>query len=65
MWVPWLNEKYAPTLGAFPSFLEMDKTAGANSPLIYDYLSQLQGETKSFMLIVRHNTEGPPISGWQ
>ena len=26
---------------------------------------QIQRETKAFLLIVRHNTEGPPISDWQ
>ena len=57
--------KYPPTHGKFPSFLEMDKTAGANSLQIYDYFSQIQPETKAFLLIVRHNTEGPPISDWQ
>ena len=46
------------------SFLEIDKTAGAYLLLIYDYLSQIQGETKAFLLIVRHNTEGPPFSDW-
>ena len=30
--------KYVPTQGTFPSFLEMDKTAGAYSLQIYDYL---------------------------
>ena len=57
--------KYAPTHCTFPSFFEMDKTAGANSLHIYDYLSQIQRETKTFLLIVRHNTEGPPICDWQ
>ena len=32
---------------------------------IYDYLSQIQRTTKAFLLIVRQNTEGPPISDWQ
>ena len=31
--------------GTFPSFLEIDKTAGAYSLQIYDYLSQIQRET--------------------
>ena len=53
------------THGTFPSFLEMDKTAGAYWIQIYYYLSQIQRETKAFLLIVRHNTEGPPISDWQ
>ena len=57
--------KYAPTHGVFPSFLEMDKTTAAYSLQIYDYLIQIQRETKAFLLIVRHNTEGPPISDWQ
>ena len=35
----------------------MDETAGAYSVQIYDYLSQIQGETKAFLLIVRHNTD--------
>ena len=43
----------------------MDKTAGAYSLHIYNYLSQIQRETKVFLLIVRHNTEGPPISDRQ
>ena len=43
----------------------MDKTAGAYSLQIYDYFSQIQRETKAFLLVVRHNTEGPPISDWQ
>ena len=30
--------KYAPTHGTFPSFLEMDKTAGAYALQIYDQL---------------------------
>ena len=42
----------------------MDKTAGAYSLQMYDYLSQIQRNTKAFLLIVRHNTEGPPISDW-
>ena len=45
--------KYAPTHGTFPNFIEMDKTAGAYSLQIYDYLSQMQRKTKSFLLIVR------------
>ena len=49
----------------FRVFLEMDKTAGAHSIQIYDYLSQIQRKTKAFLLIVGHNTEGPPISDWQ
>ena len=58
--------KYAPTHGTFPSLLEIDETTGKpNSLQIYDYLSQIQRETKAFLLIVRHNTEGPPISDWQ
>ena len=47
------------------SFFEMDKTAGAYSLQLYDYLSQIQLETKEFLLIVRHITEGLPISDWQ
>ena len=57
--------KYAPTHGTFPSFLEIDTTAGAYSLQICDYLSQIQRETKSFLQIVRHNTEGPKIPDWQ
>ena len=57
--------KYAPTQGTFSSFLEIDKTAGAYSLKIYDYLSQIQRMTKAFLLIVRHNTEELPISDWQ
>ena len=57
--------KYAPTHGTFPSFLEMDTTAGAYSLQIYDNLRQIQSETKSFRLMVRHNTEGTSISDWQ
>ena len=51
----------APTHGTFPRFLEMEKTAGLYSLQIYDYLSQIQRETMVFLLIVMHNTEGPPI----
>ena len=43
----------------------MPKTVGAYSLQIYDYLSQIQRETKAFLLIARHNTEGRPISDWQ
>ena len=57
--------KYALTHGTFPNFLEMDKTAGTYSLQIYDYLSQIQRKTKAFLQIVRHNTEGPPLSDWQ
>ena len=57
--------KYATTHCTFPSFLESNKTAGAFSPQICDYLSQIQRETKAFLLIVRHNTEGPPFSDCQ
>ena len=57
--------KYAPTHGTFPSFLEIDKSAGAYSLQICDYLSQTQCETNSFLLIVRCNTEGPPFSDWK
>ena len=52
----------APTHDTFPIFLKTDKTAGAYSLQIYDYLSKIQRETKAFLLIVRHNTNGPPIS---
>ena len=48
-----------PTHGTFPSFLEMDKTAGAYLLQFYDYLIQIQRETKAFLLIARHKTEGP------
>ena len=37
--------KYAPTQGKFPSFWEIDKTAGAYSLQSYDYLSQIQRKT--------------------
>ena len=57
--------KYAPTHGTFPNFLEIDKTAGAYSLQIYDYLRQIQRETNAFLLIVRHNTEGPSFFDWQ
>ena len=57
--------KYAPTHGTFSGFLKMDKTAGAYSLQIWDYLSQIQRETKAFLLIVRHNSVGPPILEWQ
>ena len=63
--VPCVGAYYSFHHGTFPSFLEMDKTAGAYSLQIYDYLSQIQSETKAFLLIVRHNNEGPPISDWQ
>ena len=56
--------KYAPTHGTFPSFLEMDKTAGAYSLPMCDYSSQIQRKIKAFLLIVRHNSEGPPTSDW-
>ena len=49
----------------FRVFLEIDKTAGACTLQIYDYLSQVQRETKAFLIIVRDNTEGPPIPDWQ
>ena len=45
--------------------MEIYKTAGACSVQIYDYLSQIHRETKTFRLIVRHNTEGPPIADSQ
>ena len=45
--------------------LKIGETAGAYSLQICDYLSQIQRETKAFLLIVRHNTEGPPFSDWQ
>ena len=45
------------TLGTFPSFLELEETAGAYSLQIYDYYSQIQREVKVFLLIVTHNTE--------
>ena len=54
-----------PHMVHFRVFLEMDKTACEYSLHIYDYLSQIQGETKEFLLIVRLNTEGPPKSDWQ
>ena len=41
------------------------QTACAYSLQIYDYLSQKQRETQAFLLIVTHNTEGPPFSDWQ
>ena len=56
--------KYAPTHVTFQGFFEMDKTIGAYALQIFYYLSQIQRETKAFLLIVRHNTEGPPISDW-
>ena len=47
--------KYAPTHDTFPSFfLKIDKTPGAYSLQIYDYLSQTQRETKAFLQIARH-----------
>ena len=49
----------------FRIFLEMDKTAGAYSLQIYDYLSHIQRERMAFLVIVTHNTEGPPIYDWQ
>ena len=51
--------------GTLPSFLEIDKTAGAYSLQIWDYLSQIQRETKAFLLIARHNTEGQQFSDCQ
>ena len=59
-----LVSKYAPTNGSFPFFLEMNKTVRTHSRFTI-ILSQIQRETKAFLLIVRHNTEGPPISDWQ
>ena len=56
--------KYVPTHGTFPSFFEIDKTAGAYSLQIYDYLSQIQLKTNAFLLIVRHSTEGPAFFDW-
>ena len=56
---------YAPTHRTFPRFLEIDKTTGPYSLQICYYLSQIQRETKSFLLIVRHNTERQPFSDWQ
>ena len=35
-----------------------------HSIYIYDYLIQIQHKTKALLLIVRHNTEGPPIPDW-
>ena len=43
-----------PTHVTFPSFVEMDYNALAFSLQIYDYLCQIQRETKAFLLIVRH-----------
>ena len=43
----------------------MDITAGGYSLQMYDYLSQIQRETKAFVLIVRDHTEWPKISEWQ
>ena len=43
-------------------FLEMDKILGAYSIQIYDYLSQIQLDTKAFLLIVRHDTEGLEVT---
>ena len=57
--------KYAPRHDTFPSFLKIYKTAGTYSLQIDDNLSQIQSETNAFLLIVRHNTEGPPIADWQ
>ena len=56
---------YALTHGTFQSLLEIYKTADTYSLQICDYLSQIQRETKEFLLIVRHNTEGPPFSDCQ
>ena len=56
---------YARTHGTFTHYFETDITAGNYSLQIYDYLSQIQRETKAFLLISRHNTKGPPISDWQ
>ena len=41
-WVRIIHLTMAPTHGTFPSFFEMDKTAGAYSLHIYDYLRQIQ-----------------------
>ena len=51
----WLSAEIRTQHGTFPSFLETDKTAGAYSLQIYDNLSQIQRETKAFLLLVRHN----------
>ena len=45
--------------------MEIYKTAGTNSLHIDDNLRQIQRETNAFLLIVRHNTEGPPFADWQ
>ena len=39
VWVRIIHLTMAPTHGTFPSFLEMDKTAGAYSLQIYDYFT--------------------------
>ena len=76
LWRPWyyslpwhrtlhISEfKYALTHGTFPIFFGNWQNR-AYSLQIYDYLRQIQRETKAFRLIVRHNTEGPPFSDWQ
>ena len=51
--------------GTLPSFLEIHKTAGTYSLQIDDNLSQIQRETNAFLLIVWHNTEGPPFADCQ
>ena len=65
LWVSILTLKYAVSgamikwiirtqHGTLPSVLEIDKTAGANSLQIFDYLNQIQRETNSFLIIARH-----------
>ena len=46
--------KYANTYGTFPSFLEIDKTAGAYSLQIWDYLTTARGECISANSQIAH-----------
>ena len=46
-------------------FFENWQNRRAYSLKIYDYLSQIQREPDTFLLIVRHNTEWPPFFDWQ
>ena len=65
VWCPGLMNNIRTQHCTLPSFLEVYKTAGTYSLHIDDNLSQIQRETNAFLLIVRHNTEGPPFADWQ
>ena len=64
VWCPCLMNNTHPTRRT-SEFFGNWQNRRSYSLQIYDYLSQIQRETKAFLLIVRHNTEGPPFSDWQ